>query len=107
MEEERLERLPLLVDPAVLDEVYKQNDPFVARDIVYAYPVEDAVSIIDNLNQLHAALLFGLINVKAMDGDEHAKAIVTKAEEQRIRGTAGLLYARNKVFRETGFFAGL
>ena len=107
MAEERSVRLPLRVDPAVLVEIHKQDDPFAACKIVLMCSVEDAISIIDNLNQLAAALILGLIRLAAMDGDEHAKTIFIKAEVERVRGSAGLLYARDKVFRETGFFAGI
>lgn len=107
MREERLERLPLNVGTGVLSEITKAVTIQHAISILVCYGTEDALAIIDNLDQLTAAFILSYIRFQARNGDNDAKKFVARADELHIRGSRGLVYARDKVYRETGFFAGI
>ena len=113
---ERTNRLPLAIGSEVLNKITAAESLKEAGDIVMAHDVEQAVSIIDNLDPLTAA--FVLIEVSRLSSLEdcstvirnrmkHAKKILARARELKTRGINGLCYARDQVFRETGYFAGI
>lgn len=112
MLQERTERLAL---PQVAEKILKQiclaEDPVKAADLVAGFEVEAAVSLVDNLDQLTAAIVVTVFRFRTLGGSSgyeyrFAKNFVKRAEELQIRGTAGLCYARDLVFRETGYLAG-
>jgi hypothetical protein len=114
MAKERPNRLALVVKGRdvndLLSEIRNAYDPANAADIIANYDIEEAVAIIDNLDQLTAAFMMTVFRfrIQAESGFKYryAKELVERADELHIRGTAGLCYARDIVYRETGFFAG-
>ncbi len=92
---ERSDRLPLTVDREVLLEV------------VRARTLESAVAIVGNLDPLSAAFIVSHLRFLAEKGDNNAKVLVALCDNLHIRGTLGLIYARDKVYHETGYFAGI
>ena len=112
---ERIDRLPMSVSSDVLSNINLAESPGDAASIVLQYDVNEAVSIIDNLDPLTAAfVVFQLQGVRRNNGSremkkrkELADAILARGRELQIRGMNGLCYARDQVFRETGYFAGL
>ena len=114
MAEIRTDRLPLTIDPEVLIRITQAKSPVAAVGVFESYSVDVAVSIIDNLDLLTAALIFATLRLQVLYGDvlkycnvEKARLIVEKGDKLRIRGSMGLIHARDQVFRETGYFAGI
>lgn len=110
---ERHERLPLVVDQGVLQKICMADNPLDAAVIVAQYPYDQAVGIIDNLDPLTAAFVVMLFKKISEDSSsslcskEYADSLLLNAYELKIRGTLGLCHARDQVYRETGFFAGI
>lgn len=113
---ERADRLPLTAKcKKVLKDVLRAESPTAAANIIATskHPVEEVLGIIDNLDQLTAAFVIAVFRERA-DGQHPflacskawAMELTTKADALRIRGTLGFCYARDKVYRETGRFAG-
>lgn len=108
MNKERTERLPMLADPELFQRLLKNVEPLdVTVQELKKLSVDVAVSIIDNFDQLQAAFLVLRFRIEAQDEDSYAKKLVKKADENNIRGTLGVTYARDRVYQETGFFAGI
>lgn len=112
---ERHKRLPLTVDQSVLQKIRMADSPKDAATIVAEYPYDEAVSIIDNLDPLTAAFMIAMFQNRST-GDlfsasicpkEYADSLLLNAYELQIRGTLGLCHARDQVYRETGFLAGI
>lgn len=113
---EREERLPLLVLREILNTIRSAESPKDAAAIVMLHSVETAVGIIDNLDPLTAAfIVLELRRQSALGGGyseirerrNHAKKILARGKELNIRGMMGLCHARDQVYRETGYFAGI
>ena len=119
MTAERTERLPL---PKVEHwKQIKKNICSAASSAVAAFiiakvvdyneeNVEPVMAMIDNLDPLTAAFILTEFRIqeKTAVGYEFrfAQRVVARAVELKIRGSAGLCFARDVVYRETGFFAG-
>jgi len=106
MESERAERLPLLADKSVLGKILEAKTPIAAVDIISGFPCDVALSVIDNLDELTAAFVVAMFRLNALRDDLYALELVPQIEAQKVRGSRGLVYARDKVYRETGYFAG-
>ena len=106
-EPERSERLPCPVGVDVLKELMQMKEVGSVTAKIFSYKTEEAVAIIDNLDQLAAAIVLADIRILAYCNSPVAKKVVERADELRIRGTAGLIYARDKVYHDTGYFAGI
>ena len=92
-------------DPSVTDEVYDSLNREL-RAIVAKFPVDVAVSIIDNLDILTASLIICWFCVEHVRGNQYASALYVKAMELKIRGSLGPVHARNVLYRRTGIWAG-
>ena len=107
---ERAERLPLTVDREVLDLITRADTPNAAAEMVLSYDVEVAVAIIDNLDPLTAAFVVSVLRTWAksdvFETPVRAGQIIVLGSGLQIRGMNGLCYARDQVYRETGYFAG-
>lgn len=113
---ERADRLPLTAKcEKVLKDVLAAESPTAAANIIATprRPVEEVLSIIDNLDPLTAAFVIAVFRERA-DGHLHpslacskawAMELITKADRLCIRGTFGFCYARDQVYRETGYLA--
>lgn len=115
MREERTDRLPLTVDKGVFRRILAADTVEAAASIVASFPRDVAVSIIDNLDPLTAAFLVTVFRCRVHGGfsspsictTAYAESLCSRAKELRIRGTQGLCHARDQVYRDTGFFAGI
>lgn len=113
---ERADRLPLAAQHEhILRKVRVAQSPTAAANIIATpkRPLEEALAIIDNLDQLTAAFVIMAFRERA-DGHLHlslacskawAMELITKADKLQIRGTLGLCHAREQVYRETGYLA--
>lgn len=113
---ERADRLPLTAKcKKVLKDVLAAESPTAAANIIALamHPLEETLSIIDNLDPLTAAFVIATFRGKADDHPDPslvcsktwAMELITKADKLRIRGTLGFCHARDQVYRETGYFA--
>lgn len=113
MNTERSKRLLLTVDKSVMQSIRAAESPMDVVSIIAKYPFQDAVCIIDNLDPLTAAFVITMFREQERGSafvacnEKYAKSLLAKASRLRIRGTLGLCYARDQVYRETGYFAAI
>ncbi|MDB5254616.1 MAG: hypothetical protein JWL80_682 [Parcubacteria group bacterium] len=108
---ERTERLPLKVPRNVLTRITQCDDPETAAKRVLDFQVEDAVSILDNLDPLTAAFIVAYFTQFRVNNGSTAlrmrkykiDRILHRGRELQIRGMNGLCFARDQIFRETGY----
>ena len=93
---------------SVTQQVVCANNPVAAVDVVLSYDPIYACALIDQIDQLTAAMILGQMKMELPWVEEDSpkkkliESILARAEQLQISGTKGILYARNELFRRTG-----
>jgi hypothetical protein len=86
----------------IIDRIQNTKAPVEIITILKGFSAEEAVSIIDDLDELNAAFAIAQLRISARFGESWACDVIARADQLQICGTRGLCHARDEVYRQIG-----